>query len=163
MHACAAAAIVTNSEPKPSLYYTESPNGYLRQAPNGVRPVPCALHGIPACVSRPSLRSRQPSGRGFCLGAEKTRSRASRNACRRYMLCWAVVLPTNRTVLFYPLSFVIIITCNINLSCPLIRCIQDASSIFRIIQLIAHCDMKIPTLLANIAYRESTRCRQHPR
>jgi hypothetical protein len=37
MHVCAAAAIVTNSEPKSSLYYTESPNGYLRQAPNGLR------------------------------------------------------------------------------------------------------------------------------
>jgi hypothetical protein len=35
MHVCAAAAIVTNSEPKSSLYYTEPPNGYLRQAPNG--------------------------------------------------------------------------------------------------------------------------------
>jgi hypothetical protein len=34
MHVCAAAAKVTNSGPKSSLYYTESPNGYLRQAPN---------------------------------------------------------------------------------------------------------------------------------
>jgi hypothetical protein len=57
MHMCVAAAIVTKSEPKSSLYYTESHAGYLRQTPKVC--VTCAGAGVDSAWEQRKLEARK--------------------------------------------------------------------------------------------------------